>query len=207
MDDIAEDAAIPDHLPELLLRIEDRKLVFIFMVLCIAIQMAQLYIVTKIADVSVSYTLVKTWRSDGLVTYWGKCSDTFKKEIDIIEELKNGNLVLTDAGRKSSQINMMIGVALLFISHFHQLNAVIFTNDYHVDGRDHFVIKASWVVTLGQVIVGSFVVFACAQNVIVNSVDSAETLENSLYAFFILEIDDQLLALMWVLVPGQKKGE
>ena len=205
MDDIAEDAAIPDHLPELLLRINDAKLVFIFMVLCLAIQMCQLYIVNQMADVSLSSTLVTTWESDGLLNWTSNKPET--PEIDIMEQLQNGNLVLTDAGRKSSKINIMIGVALLFISHFHQLNAVIFTNDYHVDGRDHFVRKASWVVTLGQVIVGSFVVFACAKNVIVSSVDSAETLENSLYAFFILEIDDQLLALMWVLVPGQKKGE
>lgn len=208
---IEEDIGEPDHWPGLLLRVKGpRGWIIGVWVACLLIQIFQLYIINLLREdaAQVPLSRVEGWISDGFLDYTQAYNDTFKENraVDMLDAYDTGALVLTQKGSNTRWRNIFMGIGLLMTRHYYELNAIFCSNDYELKDQDFLRREMSWHALLGQIVVGAYVVFACAQSVFVNALDTAGTLEKSLYAFFILEIDDQLVPLAWTLVRCFKQG-
>lgn len=207
---LEEDAGEPDHLPELLLRIDNTMpgTICTMLVVCVLLQVLQLYIINEFLDSSVylPFQDIKHWVDEGLLEWSnGSNYDGYKDldNINVLEYFSNGQLGLTDEGYKTSLGNIVFGVTLLLFFHVAEMTAVFCENEYHlkVDApKDALRRYAELVILAFQVVNAATVIRAAAQSVLTNSLDTVETIEAALNAFFILEIDDKLLPVMWTCV-------
>ena len=203
----------PEHLPELLCRFEKENknilLYYVAFLACLIIQLGQLYLVGILMadDVIKNVTEIEKWVDEGLLDWANGTRSSYNGtgEIEFVTALRNGTLVLTDEGFSAALYNQLIGIPLLWLYLVTEINAIFFKNEYYFnfifsDSGD----SAALVVLFGQIVVAFGVAFACSQSVMTSSLDTVATIQASIEAFFVLEIDDKLLPVLWTCF--QSKG-
>ena len=186
----------PDHLPELVLRLKGPALC-VAQMLCHAIQGLQIALATFLmrANAKVEVSNIEGWASDRLIK-WQNGTNPYDKgdDVDFLAAFRDGTIALSDEGFSMGWKSIFLGMAPLIIFEIKELTDIFCKNEYHLkDGA----LGPATMMLVGQLVVCLWVVFACTQSVVTSSLDTATTIEASTAAFFILEIDDNLLGLMW----------
>ena len=197
----------PDHLPELLFRFEEKnKSVALFsgaFLACLSIQFGQLSLarILMADDAIKQVSEIDKWVADGLLDWANGTRSSYNDtdQMEFLATLRNGTLVLTDEGFDAAWRNQVIGILLLWLFLVAEINAIFFKNEYHFKGFAYNGAPAVLVLFL-QIIVAFWVAFACSASVMNSSLDTVATIQASLEAFFVLEIDDKLLPVLWTIV-------
>ena len=206
-----------EHLPEVLLRVstDDKsfwwKLVPLF-VFSSLIQALQVYITFLLMDDDAKIQLVE-WTKfiydkllESSTEYNANDPNAlFYKEVDFLPAFKN-DAHLTEEGLQTSMFNIVIGMALLLGFLSSELDALLRSNEYHFMDRMttwRHVARTflGWIVLIGQITIVLVVTSACVGSIITSSLDTTKTVEASIAAFFVLEIDDKLVPVVWPAIP------
>ena len=200
------------HLPELLLRVsvDDEhfwpKLMGLF-IGALSIQALQYYSIMRwhFADDVVESKEIHDWVENGLMEWKHGTNVTNRSEdVDFMSAVRSGTIRLTSEGYWESSANMFIGMVLLVCYQVQELCKIYLTNKYHFEDRTvkhserydktEFRLTLAWIVLLGQIAVLFLGAFGGAKALLNNnSLDAGETIESSIAAFCVLEMDDQLL--------------
>ena len=186
----------PDHLPELVLRLEG-PCVYVAQILCNAIQGLQIYLATLLmrANANVQVSDIEGWDRKRFIE-WQNGTNAYGKadDVNFLAAFREGTIALSEEGFSMGRKSIFLGVTLLIIFEIKELHDIFCKNKYHLkDGA----LGPATVVLVGQLVVCFWLVFACTHSVITSSLDTATTIEASTAAFFILEIDENLLGLLW----------
>lgn len=207
IDDIKDDT--PNDLADIVMQVKTPWVAFITFIGCHCIQLLQLYVVRVRLenDSTATGEDVDSWFNDGLVAWKDdetRAAHNTSPEINVLEAFRTGTVELTDKGVAESRSNIAIGMLLLLAFYASEIHTIFVTNEYHIQRActSLGVRMMSSSVLYGQIIVASWVVFVCAQGIMTGSLDTAATIAHSIETFFILEIDDKLLPVIWSCVKG-----
>ena len=218
LSEVHEDNNKPDHLPEILLRVKGKALGGLW-VACHVIQGLQIWLVTFLMHdgACVQVSEIKDWSTDGLLESQNGTIACYSQngtvacysdgdnvdilaafrdgdDFDLLAAFRDGTIVLSNDGFRTSWMNIAVGLVLLGSFQMSELSAIFMTNEYHA--KDWTFIPATSVL-IGQIFVCFWVAFACGQSVVTSSLDTVATMQASTVAFFVLDIDDQLLDPIW----------
>ena len=118
---------------------------------------------------------------------------------------------LTEKGSETSKFNILIGLALLTGFLASELGDLFFSNEYHfMDEMPTWrhVARAflAWIVLIGQIVVSLAVTPVCVGSIITSSLDTTDTMDASIAAFFVMELDDKLVPILFGIVPYNYEG-
>ena len=203
IEDLTSENEQPDDLPDMVLRADksDASVVFIMSFL---IHCTQFYFVEMlmIDDVYKSFTDIENLVQDNLIV-WGNDSNPYNAtdEINILDAFHKGDIALTDEGWRISLRNILAGLALTLSFQLADLSNIFFVFKYDWYNKEHWFLGT--LALFGQIFMAFWVAFACTQSIITSSLDTSDCVAASIENFFILEIDDKLLLVMWAALKSK----
>ena len=126
-------------------------------------------------------------------------------DVDFLDAIKAGNITLTEEGFQTSWRNISVGLVLLVSFALAELNALFVTNEYHAAKAGDLETFLAYMVLLFQLGVQCAVVYGCVSSILTCSLGTSATIHAAIEAFFLMEIDDMLVPVIWT-VLGIMKG-
>ena len=205
--DTDEDNSAPENFPEIVFWVDRRRYGawFIIFAVLVCVQLAQLKLGKYVSsDDSIrEISDINGWVDEGLLEWRANRSDYASMDkLDIFEAMKKGDIGLTDEGFAICWPNIVLGSALFWCYLFNELNALLLVNKFPASAKDApcYQIALAMIVLALQLNIAFWVGTVCANFAIASSLDTSKTIQAAIEAFFIMEIDETLIPVIWTVM-------